>query len=348
MYYLHIIIPILILIFAILVNIIIVKRHVTAPLKVLASKFKDHESLTTLILEMTPFGCQVFGKDFAILDCNKAVLDIFGFDNKEGYIQKYFELSSEFQPDGQKSDQKFKEILSKSFASGREVFEWTFRKLDGSMIQTEITLVRVTSSDDATSVIAYINDLRRTDEILSRITHLENVTDKIYYDPLTGVYNKKYFEEVTKQHINTLSRSDGRISLLKVNIDNFKLYSDTYGYIKGDEVLKAVAIATSNIITRTDDFVTRISSGELTVVLPNTNEGGARFIAHKILEAVRELNIPHSKSEHSEFVTVSIGITSGKAIHIQSSANYIKRADEMLLKAKQNGRDQYAYGSLNG
>ncbi|MCL1829035.1 MAG: diguanylate cyclase [Oscillospiraceae bacterium] len=170
--------------------------------------------------------------------------------------------------------------------------------------------------------------------------------DKAYYDALTGIYNRRFFDESTKRLIASLSRMGGTLSLLMIDIDFFKQYNDTYGHSAGDNCLRKIAEALSKSITRADDFIARYGGEEFVVVLPNTDENGTRMIANKLLENVMELNLPHKKSTAASCVTVSVGATLGTVNHMQSSDDYVKKADDMLYKSKQTGRNRYNFESL--
>jgi diguanylate cyclase (GGDEF)-like protein len=133
---------------------------------------------------------------------------------------------------------------------------------------------------------------------------------------------------------------------MMIDIDFFKNYNDTYGHNEGDKCLRAVAKALTDGITRSDDFVARYGGEEFVVVLPNTEEGGARLIANKLLENVRDCKIPHTHSVTADHVTVSIGVTTGNVGHTQVGEEYVKRADEMLYKSKNSGRNRYNFETL--
>ncbi len=149
--------------------------------------------------------------------------------------------------------------------------------------------------------------------------------DKINYDALTGIYSRRYFDEGMKRIINSLSRSDCLLSLLMIDIDFFKRYNDTYGHIAGDKCLITVAQALSRSITRADDFVARYGGEEFVVVLPHTNEKGAKLVAEKMLNNIRKCNIPHRHNDAADYVTISIGVTTGKVVHTQSADDFVKR-----------------------
>jgi diguanylate cyclase (GGDEF)-like protein len=175
---------------------------------------------------------------------------------------------------------------------------------------------------------------------------ITKMLDNVNYDALTGIFSRRYFDENLIRLMKILSRSSSTLSLMMIDIDFFKNYNDTYGHNEGDKCLKAVAKALTDGITRSDDFVARYGGEEFVVVLPNTEEIGARLIANKLLENVRNRNIPHTNSAAADHVTVSIGVTTGNVGSMQIGEEYVKRADEMLYKSKNNGRNRYNFESL--
>jgi len=169
---------------------------------------------------------------------------------------------------------------------------------------------------------------------------------EVEYDSLTGIYNRRYFDETMERVISSLSRAESILSVLMIDIDFFKRYNDTYGHVEGDRCLKAVAQTLSRCIIRADDFISRYGGEEFVVVLPNTDEYGVRLIAEKLLDNIRDLNIPHEQSDAAAYVTVSIGGTTGKVLHTHNAGDFIKRADELMYKSKQEGRDRFSFGWL--
>jgi diguanylate cyclase (GGDEF)-like protein len=165
-------------------------------------------------------------------------------------------------------------------------------------------------------------------------------------DQLTGIYNRRYFDGSLKKLLKSHSRINSSLSVLMIDIDCFKKYNDTYGHEAGDECLRAVASALSQCAIRDGDFVARYGGEEFAAVLPNTDKDGARVIAEKMLEKVRELNIPHETSDAADHVTVSIGGTAGIVHHLQQGSDYIKPADKALYESKKNGRNRYTFAAL--
>jgi len=178
---------------------------------------------------------------------------------------------------------------------------------------------------------------------LSLNTSKEYLLEKVYFDSLTGIYNRRFLEENMQRIIRTYSRSNSFLSVLMADIDYFKNYNDTYGHTKGDICLKDVAQALENSLSRGSDFAARYGGEEFMILLPDTNENGALKIAEKLLKNVIALNIPHSDSAVADCVTISIGVTTGKVEHKQTNEDYFLRADEALYLSKNSGRNKYTF-----
>jgi len=184
------------------------------------------------------------------------------------------------------------------------------------------------------------------DILLSVIWDISELLDNSHKDALTGIYNRRFFDENIARIIKSLSRSGSNLSLLLIDIDFFKKYNDTYGHKEGDNCLKAVAQTLKKSITRPDDFAARYGGEEFAVVLPNTDENGARLVANTLLENIRKLNITHEKNDVADCVTISIGGITGNVTYTQKPDDYIIHSDKMLYKSKQNGRNRYTAGKL--
>jgi len=193
-----------------------------------------------------------------------------------------------------------------------------------------------------------LKQLRRVTKLSDRATVNLNTSkidllDKVHYDALTGIYNRRFLEDNLKRIIGSLSRSGDVLSVLMMDVDFFKKYNDTYGHSEGDTCLIAVANAIKESLSRPDDFAARYGGEEFVVVLPNTDEMGARFLAGRILENIRSKNIPHEKNQAADHVTISIGVTTCHAERTQSGDDYIKQADIALYQSKESGRNRYTY-----
>jgi len=182
----------------------------------------------------------------------------------------------------------------------------------------------------------------RDDEIGLLSNTIHELFIKGYYDGLTGIHNRRYMESTLQQIITTLSRAESKMSVMLIDIDFFKKYNDTYGHIQGDECLRTIAQTINRIIERKSDFAARYGGEEFAVILPNTDEKGARRIAEKLLKAIRDLKIPHINNEGG-IATVSIGVTTSYKIAMQNSTDFIKKADEALYLSKNSGRNRQTF-----
>jgi len=166
------------------------------------------------------------------------------------------------------------------------------------------------------------------------------------YDVLTGIYNRRFFNKNIKRTIKSLSRTGGLLSVLMIDIDFFKQYNDTYGHVEGDNCLKMVAQTLFNSVTRADDYVARYGGEEFVVVLPYTDRHGAQIVAERLLDNIRNCNIIHEQNDAAKYLTISIGATTGKVLQTHTTDDFVKKADEMLYKAKQNGRNKWFFEQL--
>ncbi len=154
-------------------------------------------------------------------------------------------------------------------------------------------------------------------------------------DELTQIANRRYFDRFLMQNF----RKKKDLSIILCDVDYFKLYNDTYGHQAGDECLKQVASAISKA-TRGTDLAARYGGEEFAVILPNANYGVAVRVAERIVEYVRALNVPHSGSKTSHFVTLSCGVASSTADGDFPNLDLLVKADRALYKAKESGRDR--------
>lgn len=167
----------------------------------------------------------------------------------------------------------------------------------------------------------------------------QDITEQIelekiaYYDSLTQIYNRNKFNELITREIELLKRYKQPLSLVIFDIDRFKRINDTYGHRVGDEVLAELAGIVSREIRSTDIFV-RWGGEEFVIVTPQTPTQGAQLLAEKIRSKIEEWKFEGVE----ECVTCSFGVTN--ILRLESIESAIERADELLYKAKNNGRNQ--------
>jgi diguanylate cyclase (GGDEF)-like protein len=161
---------------------------------------------------------------------------------------------------------------------------------------------------------------------------LEGLEELATTDKLTGLYNRRKFEEVLTAEIIRIQRFEHPGSLIIFDIDNFKEVNDTFGHQAGDEVLKRLS-ATVKAWLRNVDTLARWGGDEYTILMPETDLKGATTLAEKIRLGVTVQKIPKAG-----MVTISLGVTEYR--NGDSMESMLKRADEALYRAKRNGRDR--------
>ncbi len=159
-------------------------------------------------------------------------------------------------------------------------------------------------------------------------------------DALTGVANRRLFDETLENEWARCRRMAAPLSLTMVDIDHFKAFNDRFGHQEGDRCLLRVADALASTCRRAGDLVARYGGEEFAVVLPLTTEGEAEALAQLLLRAVRELEIPHPASDAGHLVSVSIGVATRRPGPDESAAGLVAAADEALYTAKESGRNR--------
>ena len=294
--------------------------------------------------EAAPIGLMVFDDKHKIIDCNDALVKMFEITREQ-----YLNNPNLIMPVDQNNKSNSHETMidnMKCVLNGENIkTECMYRSSLYESIPCELTLTRIKQGDKFIG-LGYFYDLRNIKKMENEIKLLKTEAEKIYYDALTGIYNRRYFDENLARLLKSLSRTDSSLSMMMVDIDRFKQFNDTYGHEKGDTCLKIIAETLSKTIVRDTDFVARYGGEEFAVVLPYTDRNGACIIAEKLLENIKRCNILHENSDVEKFVTISIGVTTGKINYVQCSSDYIKRADEMLYISKQGGRNRYTFSYL--
>ncbi|WP_020206916.1 MULTISPECIES: response regulator [Cupriavidus] len=174
-------------------------------------------------------------------------------------------------------------------------------------------------------------------QLLETNLELQRLTNS---DGLTGLSNRRYFDEYLGAEWRRAAREQSQLALLMIDVDSFKAYNDTYGHVAGDEVLRRVAGVIRENCTRPADLPARFGGEEFAMILPATSPGGARLLAEKVRRAIESMQVPHSGSQVGPCVTVSIGGTAIVPGQDEPFSRLIEIADAGLYQAKRNGRNQ--------
>lgn len=189
-----------------------------------------------------------------------------------------------------------------------------------------------------------ITERKRAEEALAKSNRkLEALS---HTDGLTGIANRRCFDEMLSQEHGRHVRSGGELSLIILDIDYFKEFNDTYGHVKGDECLRQVARVTAESVSRPADLTARYGGEEFVCILPETNSVGAVVIAQKIRKGIQDLAIPHAGSSVSRHVTASLGVVTVRCTINGSVEDIVKQADAMLYQVKSSGRNQVKLGPV--
>lgn len=159
-------------------------------------------------------------------------------------------------------------------------------------------------------------------------------------DSLTGLANRRRFDQALQAELSRARRENSPISLLMTDVDCFKLYNDTYGHQAGDDCLKAIGIAIGKVLYRTGDLAARFGGEEFAILLPHAGTDGALAIADRIRLTIQNLEIKH-KHNAAGVVTISIGVGTIDSFNKKPKpGDLIEAADRALYRAKAQGRNR--------
>jgi diguanylate cyclase (GGDEF)-like protein/PAS domain S-box-containing protein len=210
------------------------------------------------------------------------------------------------------------------------------RHREKSEIWVESTLRVTRSGGEVDGVVAITRDVTQQKHLEGRLETLATE------DGLTGVANRRRFDERLLEEWARAYRERTCLSLLMIDLDHFKAYNDEYGHPAGDECLRAVARILMAEAKRTTDLPARYGGEEFAMLLPNTDAAGCERIAERILREIRDAGIPHKLNFPSRLVTASIGgaVCRPGAERSAGHASLVEAADHALYGAKDGGRDQ--------
>jgi len=233
------------------------------------------------------------------------------------------------------------------------------RQLKSSPSTSSIPVIFVTArTDEADEVeglrlgaVDYITKPFREAIVRARVqTHLELkryrdlLQDRSYIDGLTGVPNRRRFDEFLERAWSTARSAGLPLSLLMIDVDHFKAYNDSLGHLAGDECLRRVAAALPACVRRDSDLLARYGGEEFACVLPGAADAIALKAGQCMQARVLSLDIPHPQSSAGDRVTVSVGVGSMAVGEPLEISDLIERADRALYQAKQDGRNRVRVG----
>ncbi len=220
--------------------------------------------------------------------------------------------------------------------------EFRYRKADGSYLWLEFS-IRLHSdevSGEPAGFVCVARDIsRRKAEETNLQQTLKDVEHLASSDALTGIANRRHFDEVLQREWLRAAREQTSLSLLLLDVDRFKAYNDCFGHLSGDECLRRVVDAISPLIDRPGDLLARYGGEEFVVVLPRTDATGARQMAEWICQTIHEDRLPHPGNPPHGVVTLSIGCATLKPHPEFTHLHLVEAADTALYRAKFSGRN---------
>src|SRR5450830_1176350 len=159
-------------------------------------------------------------------------------------------------------------------------------------------------------------------------------------DGLTSLSNRRCFDRLLDIEWNRARREKRSLAMLMIDVDFFKKYNDLYGHLAGDDCLRLIAQHLLRVINRPGDVAARYGGEEFVVILPNTDAGGARLVAERLLSNLSAAALAHADNLPTGYVTLSIGVAAMLPGTSKTTSMLALAADTALYQAKENGRNQ--------
>lgn len=305
----------------------------------LAEKYKDamkkSEERFRLISEHSSDMITVHDMHGKYLYVSKAGKEILQYDTDEligldGYLFIH--------PEDIEHIRKNHEILLKE---GHVVSTYRIRRKDGKYIWFESALKRLKGKkEDEPQLICISRNVTERKHIEEKLRKANEMLKELSMkDGLTCINNRRAFDERLEEEWDRAVRQKSVLSLIMLDIDNFKMFNDTYGHQAGDDCLKDVAYTAQMIAKKFGGAAFRYGGEEFSVILPNADAKEAKQAAENIREEVEKMGIPHMRSGVSPFVTVSLGVYSMSPDEQSTTKELIEGADLALYEAKRSGKN---------
>jgi PAS domain S-box/diguanylate cyclase (GGDEF) domain len=303
---------------------------------------KESEEQYRKMIELSPNAVCLINAAGKIVFVNDKAVELFeadsylslvGLDQNEFIAPAFREATKD----------RFQSILDRKYAG--LTYEIHFVTLGGNRFVAEISVTCVHYEGELV-VLAHIQDISKRkarEEKLKESNRLLKELSTI--DGLTGVSNRRHFEEALKKEWGASSERSTPCSVVMFDIDYFKRYNDTYGHQGGDACLRDIASTVQTLIGRPNDVFARYGGEEFVLLLPETDSNEALLLAQTIEQQVKGLRIPHAASKVSEYVTVSIGVATMIASPESKREDLIEQADRALYQAKLAGRNRIVVGN---
>jgi diguanylate cyclase (GGDEF)-like protein/PAS domain S-box-containing protein len=280
--------------------------------------------------------------DGLIVDVNAGFLGITGHSRSEVIGNSIDKIKFWQNPDDK--EHMIEELKDKGIC---ENMEFIFQRKDGSQLMGSISAktLYIQTIPHIISIVQDVSERKRAEQKIQQLVQQLEIEKKIALlnantDSLTGLANRRNFDEVLNQEYHRIKRSGSPFSLIMLDVDQFKNFNDRYGHLAGDDCLRQIGTALKTIVGRSTDFVARYGGEEFVAILTETEHYGATTLAERIRKAVEVLAIPNAASKISEIVTVSLGVVTVYTSNFDSPEQIVALADQALYRAKNGGRNR--------
>lgn len=257
-------------------------------------------------------------KDDKVIYCNQAMIELLGYDSKECIVDKSItgKFSPEKQPDGKPSREKALEMYKRTMKNGKCKFEWWYKTIDGRLLPVEVMMTTILHNGEKVFHSIW-RDIGERKQMENKLEYLS------YHDQLTGLYNRRFFEE-------ELSRLDEEgklpLTIVMADVNGLKLVNDSFGHATGDELLKKVVEVITNGC-RTEDIVARQGGDEFVMLLPKTDICEAEQIVKRIKALASKEKVG------SVDISISFGYET-KNNKEEKIQDILKKAEDHMYKKK--------------
>jgi len=306
---------------------------------------KNRDRLTKIV-ETIPSGLVIYDSKGNITLVNKKADEVLGI--KRDHINNFDQLASIWKflnLNGEiLTDDELPYLMVMKSKSSFFNYQLAVSKPIGSNIIISVNATPLfDDANNISNVLITINDITEQKELEFKLKTANEILESLsYLDALTGIANRRRFDEVLDSEWKRANRSMLPLSIILIDIDNFKAFNDHYGHKEGDVCLKEVAMSIKDTLKRPADLVARYGGEEFVVILPETNNEGAVTIAEQIRINVEQLKILHQYSVTSPYVTISLGTATIFAKDNINKYDVVELADKALYKAKKAGRNRVA------
>ncbi len=215
--------------------------------------------------------------------------------------------------------------------------EFKTRKKDGSLLWIHLRIFPIYNAEDIKTGYLGIKEDITDKKIVERLS----VTDE-----MTKLYNRRHFNKVFLEELNRTKRDKRIITFVMIDIDNFKLYNDTYGHQNGDTALMKVAQVLKSFASRGGDYAFRLGGEEFGLILTTDNKPKMKQHIIHLIQSIEELRLEHKKNTASKYLTASAGVVFNVYDSKKSMDDLYKIADDALYQAKEKGRNQVVFNPL--